>query len=352
MSRKRSLPSSGPHEPEILSSVFNTKVYSHPAMLSRWIRHDDLTHLGLHFVVTPRTCGERVYVFLNKLQSNVIAIWLYNRCEEVTRLQTQTQETVSDEVCMSILDAYVTSDGVIWVCDALLLNNEIVNKYSVLIRMEKLREFFRSWRGIGERMNAFPMGNICSTALENIPCVSVSDRYLMVKPNYPLGHLLDIPDMMEVDGFIFSRLMTAYGPYRSIPNASLKWSPYPSVKFHVSVIKQDVKNGMKTEKTEKVKNEAMDLYPFYTVDTLSNRYKLKVQVGDELVHVASTSEVDKICLHARSEFIGEFIWNDLWQCVRIREDRKAPNTMDVFLETLHAISHPVTMQQIRDAIGL
>ena len=343
MSRKRTAEAK---ETEILSSLFNTKIYSHPAMLPRWITKSDLAHLGLHYVASQHANSEqRTFVFVSKVQSKIVAVWLYSRSEEVKVLQMQPTEPTEDVVDLSILDADIMSDGVIWVSDLLMMSNEAVWKYSVLIRMEKLREFFRSWKGIGERTAGYIDPQICKTDRENIPCVNIEKGVktycLMVKPNYPFDAVRNLQESDEFDGFVFTRLLTPYSPYGSDTQACLRWSSVPTVDFHVSVNR---------EKTMPV-TTFEPAYDCVTRDT-KGEYKLKCQSGDELVHVANTSQIDKTLLHMRSDFIGEFLWHGKWQFVRLRDDCVAPNTIQTLQSTLDAILHPISLQHIYEAVGV
>ena len=161
---------------------------------------------------------------------------------------------------------------------------------------------------------------------------------VFLKPFFEISKLMLIKDHFPgCDGFIFTKLLNRYQTFRNSMDACIKWKQPIDMTIDFA-IELCYSSSAQTHHIAGVNSKfTRDTHGKYFLSSLSKTgISLRVAFADMNLSIPLTKQT-----------IGEFAWDsNQWNLIRIRYDKKLPNTIETVVATIHDLESNITLDEI------
>ncbi len=315
----------------LLTEIFQSFLSDHnissfPGNLPISLQKTHLFQLMFGYLLALKADGERCFIFI--CQNKVFTINRNLEIKNIGSLETSNLLYLFDAECIPDLNLILLFDTLIF---------QSKKKHNVLrsdiTQRNELARFFTFFHGQQTEKDIFENYKYPSN-YPNSEIILDSGWRLQTKPLFLYHHLNDVWTNRhhceyETDGIVFSRQWASYQPYTNDPMSLIKWKPLTTIDFFVVHLEPD--------------EQLVSIPPEFS--------KYQSSFGNfSLLTTTKTTEYKEIFTHINLDqkyenLIVEFFWeNNSWQPLKIRFDKKSPNTLKTVCETLKNINDPISIR--------
>ncbi len=308
------------------SQLFQKTISSFPGALPVSISHDLLTTVAFGFVFSLKADGERMFLVFGKG-----VCYMIGRDLKTTFIGSIDNKDKEDDSTWYLFDAELVEDkNLILIFDTLVFRSQSVIRLEIAHRVEMAKHYLH-------RLNVIQVHDSDDYLKMSLPSnysfvtAEIGSCRLQVKPLFTLNHLSDVwnnrdqrlaHNAFPVDGIIFTRRCCQYAPFREDDMSILKWKPRITLDFFVLPFVNDVMLS---------RNHCVMTEGNVMLCSTENCFSLAQFEDDDVVLFTNQ--------------IVECWWENMqWLPVKIRTDKKSPNSHDTILKTLDAIQYPVLFE--------
>ena len=346
-------------ELRLLNVVFsqdNREVRTFPGALPISISRKELPGVAFGYVWSVKADGNRKFLFIDDTEEKQ-KWWTLGR-----DMKTDCVPQLQHNSVISILDVEVCDD-VMYVFDALMVQNIVTIRKCVLERMEiaaamltKLPQYQTNWWWDDFEPYMVP------TNYNRSAChlLSGSNMKLVVKPFFVYSSLPKVWPIVSQrllnDGIIFTRIFQKYESYRSAPLSFIKWKPRELITIdtviynNVDGVSPRVIFQIPVEFSLRTKGNVIMCVTRTATSGVSRSGKKNHREQNMLKDTAlahGNVDGDMFDLINIDGKIGEFSWTGTaWHLLRLREDKTHSNTLDTICKTIENLTDVIDFSEL------